>query len=45
MATVLLTDFPWGDDAPDAKHLNACDKDCVTWGKKNHVDETAMRSR
>jgi formylglycine-generating enzyme required for sulfatase activity len=34
--------FPWGDDAPDAKHLNACDKDCVAWGKKNHVDESSM---
>jgi formylglycine-generating enzyme required for sulfatase activity len=34
--------FPWGDDWPDAKHLNACDKDCVAWGKKNHVDEKAM---
>jgi formylglycine-generating enzyme required for sulfatase activity len=34
--------FPWGDDPPDAKHLNACDKDCVAWGKKNHVDESSM---
>ncbi len=34
--------FPWGDDPPDAKHMNACDKDCVAWGKKNHQDETAM---
>src|SRR5208282_1891550 len=34
--------FPWGDDWPDAKHLNACDKDCLAWGKKNHVEEKAM---
>ena len=30
--------FPWGDDWPDAKHLNACDKECLAWGKKNHVE-------
>ena len=34
--------FPWGDDWPDAKHLNACDKDCLAWGRKNRVDEKAM---
>ncbi len=34
--------YPWGDEAPDAKHLNACDKDCVGWGRKNGVDEQAM---
>jgi formylglycine-generating enzyme required for sulfatase activity len=34
--------FPWGDEWPDAKHLNACDKECVAWGKANHVDESAM---
>ncbi len=34
--------FPWGDDWPDAKHLNACDKDCVAWGRKNRVEEKAM---
>jgi formylglycine-generating enzyme required for sulfatase activity len=34
--------FPWGDDPPDAKRLNACDKDCVSWGRKNHVEESAM---
>jgi len=34
--------FPWGDEWPDAKYLNACDKECLAWGKKNHVDETAM---
>jgi len=34
--------FPWGDEWPDAKHLNACDKDCVAWGKKNRVEEKSM---
>ncbi len=34
--------FPWGDEWPDAKYLNACDKECLAWGKKNRVDETAM---
>ncbi len=34
--------YPWGDDPPGPSHLNACGKECVAWGKKNHVDETAM---
>ena len=34
--------FPWGDEWPDAKHLNACDAECMAWGKKNHVEEHAM---
>jgi formylglycine-generating enzyme required for sulfatase activity len=29
--------FPWGDDKPTAKHLNACDVDCVKWSKKAGV--------
>lgn len=29
--------FPWGDEPPDANHLNACGKECVEWGKKNGV--------
>ena len=24
--------YPWGDEAPTAKHLNACGKECVAWG-------------
>jgi formylglycine-generating enzyme required for sulfatase activity len=24
--------YPWGDDAPSAKFLNACGKECVAWG-------------
>ncbi|MGH7285381.1 MAG: SUMF1/EgtB/PvdO family nonheme iron enzyme, partial [Polyangiaceae bacterium] len=34
--------YPWGDDPPTSQHLNACGKECVAWGKKNHIDETAM---
>jgi formylglycine-generating enzyme required for sulfatase activity len=34
--------YPWGDDAPSASRLNACDEQCVSWGKANHVDESAM---
>jgi formylglycine-generating enzyme required for sulfatase activity len=34
--------YPWGDDDPSPTLLNACGKECVEWGKKNRVDETAM---
>jgi len=34
--------FPWGDEWPDAKYLNACGKECLAWGKSNHVEENAM---
>jgi formylglycine-generating enzyme required for sulfatase activity len=34
--------FPWGDEWPDAKYLNACGKECLSWGQKNHQEETAM---
>ncbi len=30
--------YPWGDDPPTAKHLNACDAQCVAWGKAHKVD-------
>ena len=36
--------YPWGDEKPSAAHLNACGKECVAWGKKNGVEETAMYS-
>ena len=26
--------YPWGDEEPAADLLNACDKQCVEWGKK-----------
>lgn len=29
--------FPWGDEPPDANHLNACGTECIEWGKKNGV--------
>jgi formylglycine-generating enzyme required for sulfatase activity len=34
--------FPWGDDPPTSEHLNACGKECLAWGKKNHIDEKSM---
>ncbi|HTA89946.1 MAG TPA: bifunctional serine/threonine-protein kinase/formylglycine-generating enzyme family protein [Polyangiaceae bacterium] len=34
--------YPWGDDPPTAEHLNACDAQCVAWGKAHHVDLTAL---
>ncbi len=29
--------YPWGDDPPTAKHLNACGSECMAWGRKHHV--------
>jgi formylglycine-generating enzyme required for sulfatase activity len=29
--------YPWGDDAPSARFLNACGSECLSWGKKNKV--------
>ncbi len=34
--------YPWGDDPPTAKHLNACDAQCVAWGKAHKVDMTQL---
>jgi formylglycine-generating enzyme required for sulfatase activity/serine/threonine protein kinase len=34
--------YPWGDEPPTAQHLNACDEQCVAWGKAHHVDLTAL---
>jgi formylglycine-generating enzyme required for sulfatase activity len=36
--------YPWGDDAPTAKHLNACGSECVGWGQKHGVALTALYS-
>jgi formylglycine-generating enzyme required for sulfatase activity len=33
--------YPWGDEAPSARFLNACGAECTAWGKKNHVDGVA----
>ncbi len=27
--------YPWGDDPPAAKYLNACGKECAKWGEAN----------
>ncbi|HET9929732.1 MAG TPA: bifunctional serine/threonine-protein kinase/formylglycine-generating enzyme family protein, partial [Polyangiaceae bacterium] len=34
--------YPWGDDAPTAKHLNACGSECVAWGKDHKVALEAL---
>jgi formylglycine-generating enzyme required for sulfatase activity len=34
--------YPWGDEAPTSKHLNACGTECVDWGKKNGTALTAL---
>ena len=36
--------YPWGDELPSAALLNACGRECVAWGKKNHVDPTGMNA-
>jgi len=33
--------YPWGDDPPSARFLNACGAECTTWGKKNHLEGIA----
>ena len=30
--------YPWGDEAPDKTRMNACGKECVSWGAKNGVE-------
>jgi formylglycine-generating enzyme required for sulfatase activity len=35
--------YPWGDDPPNAKLLNACGKECVAWAKK-HPDPGGLPS-
>ncbi|MEO8905600.1 MAG: bifunctional serine/threonine-protein kinase/formylglycine-generating enzyme family protein [Polyangiaceae bacterium] len=34
--------YPWGDDPPTSKHLNACDAECVAWGKAHQVEMTQL---
>jgi formylglycine-generating enzyme required for sulfatase activity/tRNA A-37 threonylcarbamoyl transferase component Bud32 len=29
--------YPWGDDTPGPKRLNACDAQCLAWGKTNGI--------
>jgi formylglycine-generating enzyme required for sulfatase activity/tRNA A-37 threonylcarbamoyl transferase component Bud32 len=35
-------DFPWGDDPPNEKRLNACGAECATWGRAHDVDLKTM---
>jgi formylglycine-generating enzyme required for sulfatase activity len=34
--------YPWGDEAPTSKHLNACGTECVAWGQKHGTPFTAL---
>jgi formylglycine-generating enzyme required for sulfatase activity len=34
--------YPWGDDDPDPRRLNACGTECTSWGVKNRETMTAM---
>ncbi len=36
--------YPWGDEAPNAKLLNACGKECVAWQKKHRDPDHAALS-
>ena len=32
--------YPWGDEPPDERHLNACGKECLAWAKKVGAEES-----
>jgi formylglycine-generating enzyme required for sulfatase activity len=34
--------YPWGDEEPSGKRINACGSECVAWGKAHGVKLTAM---
>jgi formylglycine-generating enzyme required for sulfatase activity len=34
--------FPWGDEPPAPRLLNACGRECVDWGKQHRVGQEAM---
>ena len=34
--------YPWGDEAPTPKHVNACGSECVAWGQKHGVALPAL---
>ncbi len=34
--------YPWGDEAPTSKHLNACGTECVAWGAEHGTALTAL---
>jgi len=37
--------YPWGDEPPTSAHLNACDAQCVAWGKEHHVEFKALENQ
>jgi len=37
--------YPWGDDPPDANHLNACGVECVKWGKEHGESLAPMHTQ
>jgi formylglycine-generating enzyme required for sulfatase activity len=34
--------YPWGDEEPTGEHLNACDKQCQTWGKRERATLSSL---
>jgi formylglycine-generating enzyme required for sulfatase activity len=34
--------YPWGDDEPTSKHLNACGKECVAWSSSKSLGLTLL---
>jgi formylglycine-generating enzyme required for sulfatase activity/serine/threonine protein kinase len=34
--------YPWGDEAPSSKYLNACGSECVAWGLAHNAPQRAM---
>ena len=34
--------YPWGDDEPTSRRLNACGRECVAWGLNHGVSERAL---
>jgi formylglycine-generating enzyme required for sulfatase activity len=36
--------YPWGDDPPTVQHLNACDAQCLAWGKAHKVEMMALET-
>jgi formylglycine-generating enzyme required for sulfatase activity len=34
--------YPWGDEPPSSRHLNACGSECTAWGKRNQSPLIAL---
>ena len=34
--------YPWGDEAPTEKHLNACGSECVRWSNERKLPASAL---